>query len=162
MKQMTADVRSYAGRTVDYLAFDGMIPSPESQLSQTLAQPGQSGAMITGIEKLVQRFLIELLTEQGSLHYQPSRGTFFMTALRAGTIRTSQDLFSSFSSAEVDIRDNLKMEETLSADPEDERYAGSELLSASLLGDTASLLFSISSVAGETRIVTYPLRIAAI
>ena len=162
MTQLSASVKDYVGRTVDYLAFDDARARDDTLLTQTLVKAGQSGALITGIEKLVQRFLVELLTEQGSLDYQVKRGTFFMTALRAGTVRTSQELFSAFSSAEVDVRDNLKLEEDFANDPPDERYARAELLSASLFGDTATLNIRVDSVAGESRTVIYPLRVTAI
>ena len=162
MSQLSASVIDYRGRTVDYLAFDDARAQGDALLTQTLVKEGQSGALITGIEKLVQRFLIELLTEQGSLNYQLNRGTFFMTALRTGVVRTSLDLFAAFSSAELDVRDNLRLEEDFQNDPEDERYGEATLISASLLGDTATLTINVSSVAGESRTVIYPLRVAAI
>lgn len=160
--QLTASVQDYAGRTVDYLAFDDAKASGDTLLTQALVQAGQSGALITGIEKLVQRFLVELLTEKGTLEYQPNRGSFFMTSLRHGIVRTSADLFSEFSAAELDVRENLLLEEDFSTDPKDERYAGAVLTSATLFGDTATLHIQVSSVAGETRTVIYPLRLAAI
>jgi len=161
MTQLSAGVKDYVGRTVDFLAFDDAKASGDTLLTQALVQPGQSGALITGIEKLVQRFLLELLTEQGSLDYMLNRGTFFMTALRSGIVRTSQDLFSTFSSAEVDVRNNLRQEEDIT-DPADERYGSAKLLAASLFGDTATLSIQVNSVAGESRTVIYPLRIAAV
>lgn len=159
MGELSATVKDYDGRTIDLLAFDGAVVTGESQLQMEFVLSQKSGAVITGIEKLVQRFLIELLTEQGSLHYKPSRGTLFMTQIRSGMLRTSQDLFSQFSSAEVDIRNNLRQEEDVDKDPEDERYRSAELVSASLSGDTATLTIKISSVAGDTRQVIYPLRV---
>jgi hypothetical protein len=160
MTQLSSGVKDYTGRTIDFLAFDDARPSGDTLLSQTLVKPGQAGALITGIEKLVQRFLLELLTEQGSLDYQPARGTFFMTALRAGVVRTSQDLFAAFSSAEVDVRNNLKLEENSVTNPNDERYKSARLISASLFGDMATLTIRVDSVAGNSRTVIYPLRVA--
>lgn len=158
MAALSANIKDYQGRTVDYLAFDDAKASGEALLTQQLVKAGGSGALITGIEKLVQRILLELLTEQGSLEYAPSRGTFFMTLLRLGQVRTSQSLFSSFSSAELDVRNNITGDET-SSDPRDERYGSVELLNASLLGDTATLSIRVTSLAGESRTVIYPLRV---
>jgi len=160
--RLTATAQDYIGRTVDYLAFDNAKATGDALLDQALIQDGQSGALITGIEKLVQRFLLELLTEQGSLEYQPDRGTFFMTSLRHGIVQTSADLFSEFSAAELDVKERLKLEEDFENDPEDERYAEAVLLSASLFGDTATLSIQVSSIAGESRTVIYPLRISAV
>ena len=58
MTQLSASVKDYVGRTVDYLAFDDARARDNTLLTQTLVKAGQSGALITGIEKLVQRFLV--------------------------------------------------------------------------------------------------------
>jgi len=160
MTQLTATVREYAGRTVDLLAFDGMTLQGEALLEPTLASG--SGALVTGIQKLAQRFLIELLTEQGTLDYALNRGTLLMTQFRSGVLRTSQDLFSAFSSAEVDVRNNLRLEEDSTVDPADERYGSAQLLGATLLGDTATLRIQLTSAAGESRTIIYPLRATAL
>lgn len=160
MTQQSGTIQQYLGRTIDVLAFDNAKVSGEAQLSQSLVLPGQSGAVITGIQKLVQRFLIELLTEAASLNYQPLRGTQFITAIRAGVVRTSADLFSQYTLAELDVRQNLQAEES-ATDPKDERYSSAELLSASLFGDTATLRINVVSVAGESRKVIFPLRVSA-
>jgi hypothetical protein len=159
--RLSAPVRDYVGRTVDLLAFDGAKAEGTAQLIPELAAPQQSGALITGISKLVQRFLIELLTEKGSLLYQPQRGTFFMIKLRLGAIRTSEQLISEFSEAEIDLRSSLILEESAN-DPPDEKYLSAELLSANLQGDSADLLIKITSRAGESRKVIYPLRVTTI
>lgn len=158
--QLSGTIAQYTGRTVDYLAFDNAKPVGDTQLTQLLVQPGQSGALITGIEKLVQRFLIELLTEKGSLEYDLARGTFFITQIRAGLLRTSQDLFAAFSSAEVDLRNNLQLEEDIAVDPADECYRSATLIAASLFGDMATLTIRVLSMADEDRTVVYPLRVS--
>jgi len=158
---LSSPLSAYVGRTVDYLAFDNARATGESLLTPALVLPGNSGALITGIEKLTQRFLLELLTEQGSLIYQPDRGTLFITHVRAGIVRTSQDLFAEFSASEIAVRVNLRNEES-ATDPADERYASATLLSATLEGDSASLVIQISSLAGESRKFIYPLRVTAI
>lgn len=160
-KLLSASVQDYVGRTIDLLAFDGAKASGEAKLIPALVLPGQSGALITGIQKLVQRFLLELLTERGSLEYQPTRGTFFLTRIRAGIVRTSQDLFSEFTIAEVELKNSLMLEES-DTDPSDERYLEARLLSASLFGDQATLNIQVTSRAGVSRTVIYPLRVTAI
>lgn len=161
MKQLSGTVEQYGGRTVDFLAFENMKSKGDTLLTQTLVLPGQTGALITGIEKLVQRFLLELLTEKGSLLYAQHRGTFFITKIRAGMVRTSQALFSVFNSSELELRTNLKLEDNKLIEPADERYKQSKLLAASLLGDVATLSIQVQSMAEENRIVIYPLRILA-
>lgn len=160
MSQLSGTVQQYQGRTIDYLAFDDAKATGDALLSQALVKPGQSGAITTGIQKLVQRFLLELLTEVGSLDYQPDRGCLFITEIRSGVVRTSAGLFSAFATAESDIRNNLRNEDKFS-DPDDERYQRATLISASLSGDLAFLNIRVLSVAGESREVIYPLRVSA-
>lgn len=154
---LSTSVLDYVGRTIDVLAFDDAKAKGEALLTQTLVKEGQSGALITGISKLAQRVLIELLTEKGSLTYDPTRGTALMTAFRAGLIQTTQELQSTFALAELDVRLNLGLEETTD-DPDDERYDSMELLAVSLDQDTASLTIRVNSLAGDSRVVIYPLR----
>ena len=161
MAKLSGTITEYAGRTSDVLAFVGMKEQGDVRLKQELVATGESGALTTGIQKLAQRFLLELLTEKGSLIYEPNRGTFFITRFRMGLLRTSQDLYSAFSSAVADAKIQLAQEES-DQDPPDERYFSAELLGASLLGDQASLSIRLTSQAGDSRVVIYPLRVAAI
>lgn len=161
MSELSASVLDYTNRSVDFLAFDDAELSREALLTQVLVKPGETGALIAGISKLVQRFLIELLTEQGTLVYAPDRGTVFMTAIRMGVINTSQDLFAAFSSAEAELRVKLKLEEE-DTDPLDERYDFATLLSTSLFGDSATLTIQVNSRAGDSRTIIFPLRLTAI
>jgi hypothetical protein len=96
-------ISQYIGRTVDHIAFDGMGPPGQDRLLiQAMVLPGESGALITGIQKLAQRFLIELLTGVGSLRYLPRRGTTFMTEARSGFWRNVSDVEQSFYGALLD------------------------------------------------------------
>lgn len=160
MSLLSSNVLPYVDRVVDMLAFDDAKSAGDALLTQVLVQPKQSGALIAGIAKLAQRFLIELLTERGSLNYLPTRGTFFITQIRAGLLQTTQDLFTSFSAAEVQVGINLRAEDNLNNYPTDEQYASAQLLKAELNQDNAYLQIQVNSVAGTTRQVIYPLRVA--
>lgn len=152
-------VSQYADRTVDMLAFPEIPGSPTYQSAQTLVAPGFSGAVVTGIRKLFQRYLLELLTEAGSMPYAPNRGTQFMTRLRYGFVRTTQELHATFVEAETDVRVNLQLEESQN-DPDDERYDSSKLLNATLSGDSVMLTIQVVSLAGDELTVIQPLTVA--
>jgi hypothetical protein len=159
MEVLSGTTGDYIGRTVDHVAFDDMQVGRDTLLSQQLVKEGQSGALITGIQKLAQRYLIELLTELGSLRYLPRRGTQFMIDARAGFWRTPADVQSSFSSSSLDLRTNLIGEES-EDDPEDERFAGADLLSVALSApDYVTMSVMLHSLAGTSRRVIFPIRI---
>lgn len=151
-------IKDYIGRTVDINAIKGQSPSTEKQLVMELALPGDSGEIVTGINKLAQRFFIELMTEPGSLQYLPRRGCVFMQQARRGQWQSTLDVMSAFSASLLDIKDNLLAEET-SDMPDDERFADAELVTVSLVGTSASVTIRVRSLAGNSRTFISPLQI---
>ena len=152
-------VEQYVGRTVDILAYQGgAVSGGEVLLSQSLANQHNSGQITTGIQKLAQRFLLELLTEKGSMVYEEARGCAFMEDARLGRLQTALDVLSSFSAALVDIQHNLILEERES-DPLDERFSSAEILNISFSRNSASILVRVISEAGTSRKVIAPLTI---
>jgi len=158
MATQFATTSEYIGRTVDVAAFKGWSPNKRTKVEQVLAGPGDAGQLIAGIEKLLQRFAIELLTEEGSLLYLPKRGSSFMTAARTGYWRTGDDVRSSFNLAMLGVTENLQVEES-DTDPDDERFASADLLAVSLLGDTATMSVKVTSQAGTSFTALLPLNI---
>jgi hypothetical protein len=153
----TATVKDYVGRTIDILAFQGAEVGRETLLTMALAQEGQGGEITTGIQKLAQRFLLEFLTESGSLMYEPNRGTRFMTELRLGRIRTTIDAEQQFFLAADIARINLVTEEPDDA-PDDEKFGSIALDSLAVAGDKLTLHLTLVSVAGTTREIILPLK----
>ncbi len=162
MQTPTPQISQYLGRTVDLAAFDGMLPDGrDTLLSQALVQEGETGALVTGTEKLAQRFLVELLTDRGSLRYLPKRGTTFMIEARRGLWRTTTDVEQSFYGAMLTIESNLISEENVD-DPLDEKYGSANILAVSVVADLVVLRIILQSLAGISREILYPLRVNSI
>ena len=152
-------IQDYVGRKIDILAYyTDETGVGEVQLEQKLAPQGTGGLITTGIQKLAQRFLLELLTEKGSMIYNPTRGCDFMKEARLGYLRTPLDVMASFSAALSDVKRNLQLEEKVT-DSADEKLASAEVLSVNLVGDKASVSVQILSQAGTTRTVVAPLAV---
>lgn len=151
-------LKDYVGRSVDLYALADAPGRSDGLSSQVIVSPSNQGQLIAGIRKLFQRFVVELLTEQGSLTYKADRGTLFIPKIRIGSIRTTQELYAAFVDAEMDIRVNLQLEE-LQTDPPDERYKSASLEAASLFGDTVTMTIKITSQAGTELTVIYPLNV---
>lgn len=148
-------LQDYATRRYDLLAFEGVKPDKESQLNLLLFSANNSGQICTGIQKLAQRWLLEFLTERGSMLGKPKRGCDFMRLVRTGRLRNQTDVFYAFSYAETVVRRNLREEET-DAMPNDERIASAEPISISFLPGYAQLRLEITSLAGSTRELILP------
>ena len=139
----------YKDRTVDLAAYQGMQPGGERQLEPELVGSDHGGRITAGIQKLVQRFLILLLTEKESVPHYPERGCEFLTDARTGVFQTPLDVFTSFSSALVDIEQQLKAVE-LPTDPSDERYESAEVIAVSLSVGSATVRVQLNSRAGTS------------
>jgi len=158
---LTGTISEYIGRTSDLLLYDGQQARGDTLLTPALVQPGASGALVTGIMKLVQRFLLELLTKKGTLPYLENRGCQFISDAQSGFWRTPQDVKSSFSLSMLDVRVNL-IEEEGETDPSDERFAEAELGTVTVSGDRVSLQIVLTSQAGTDYTIVYPLRISRV
>lgn len=157
----TLKTYDYTGRTVDVAALDGTYANFEFELAQGIMGAGyKSGKVVTGIQKLVQRWVIEFLTPVGSMPYLSKRGSVFLNEARSGRMRTEADVMSVFAYANSKISDNLFEEDSLGVYPEDEQYSDARLISVAIsLGSKVSLTIAIDSKVGADRIFTVPIQI---
>jgi hypothetical protein len=145
----------YTNRAIDFLAAQNVQASGDSQLELALFSPDSSGYICAGIQKLAQRWLLEFLTEVGSMPGLPTRGTNFMTLVRNGSIRTTAAMRLYFNFAAVTAKTNLANEENATW-PDDERIAGAELASLEFSPGSAKLYVIVYSRAGNAREVLFP------
>lgn len=164
----------YVNRKFDYLALQNTtavtVGRRDKKLGLELFNKNAPGAITTGIQKLAQRWLLEFMTERGSMPGLPDRGTNFMRAARTGQFRVPINVRAQFALANVIIRRNLGAEET-DATPTDERFLDAELLNVAILpgfdvsqasGTTAAFLslgVKIISLAGDSREIILPIEI---
>jgi hypothetical protein len=150
----SGDITDYVGRTVDIVAFDGLELGREALLEQTLAQPGKGGKVVTGVQKLVQRFLLELFKEKGSDPYS-ERGTEFMLEARSGYMNSVTDVHGAFARAILLASNNLTEEES-NSDPADERLHSVEVVQVQLVQGSARAWLKLLSQAKEDREAIFP------
>jgi hypothetical protein len=141
----------YANRTIDYAIVQSVNPT---QLA-LVGSDGQ-GRVLTGILKLVQRFILLLLTRVGSVIYLPTYGSTFTLDAVTGGWRTVADIGQSFQSALPDVVTQLTAL-AVSTDPLDEQYADAELLNVTLAGDQATITVRITSQAGTNYTLIAPI-----
>jgi hypothetical protein len=149
MTPQLGQLSSYAGRTVDLLAYRGAIPSGDVPLLQAMVATTDGGLLCTGIQKLAQRWLIEFLTPAGALRYVPARGCAFLAQLFSGAFRTAVDVRQAFSASAVVIQINLQAEDTATS-PLDEILDSANFVNAVIDGDQLSLTIQIISAAGTS------------
>lgn len=153
---MTVGLQEYANRRYDYLAFRNVAPQGKRRLEMVLYDEQDSGQIAVGAQKLAQRWVLEFLTEEGSMPGLPKRGSTFMTRARQGKLRTQTDVITAFSNANVFIKRNLRDEE-YEGMPDDEKFASADLLSVAILPGYVQLNVMINSVAQSNRSVIIPI-----
>jgi len=145
------------GRTYDLSVFQGNpLGSAGLQTISLLDVTGPQGAAVTGTLKLVQRVLLELLTDIGSMLYQPARGCGFMPAVKQGLIQSDIALFQQFAFAANQIARTLS-NDALPADPPDELLATLELANAIFSPGQIAMSVQITSQAGTSASLLLPI-----
>lgn len=109
--------------------------------------------IVRGIDRLAQRFVIELLTEKGSMRYLPQRGTSFMKIIRKAL--NEMDVAVAFAVARSQIKKTLRSEENANTPP-DERFATCWLEETTLTKDTIKLKLLVKNRAGTTAQINTP------
>jgi len=153
---MATELINYKDRVYDFFAFQGVKETGEARLGMELFTPESSGQIVTGIQKLTQRWLLEFMTEAGSMPGLPNRGTKFMTRVRRGELRNYANIWSEFTFSAYYAGVNLTAEEDETWSPE-ERLVSAELISLAVLPGYANLRIAITSQAGETRETILPI-----
>ena len=148
----------YANRKYDYLALRNVQPTGEARLGLELFNEKDSGQIAVGVQKLAQRWLLEFLTDRGSMPGLPERGTNFMRSIRRGNARNSGDLRVLFALGAFAAAVNLRAEED-DTWPPDERFSQATLLNVSFTPGYANLRIAISSAAGSSRSIILPISI---
>lgn len=154
----TGNVTDYIGRTIDLVAYHGVKPVGDNRLEATLAVAGTGGAIVTGVQKVAQRFLIELLKEVGSMTFRPAEGTTFLTEARLGGFQTQADVLAAFSRGVVEVKRILRVDEQAS-DPADEKFRGAIPISVAVSPGLAVINFEIVTAAGRNREFIFPLKV---
>lgn len=157
----TKKTLDYTNRKVDILAFNGEFSDKQFPLDQSLYSKSlNAGGVCAGIQKLAQRWLIEFFTPIGSIPYLTTRGSSFLNVVRGGYIRTELDATINFNYARDQVADNLRAEDNAGTYPDDEKYAGADLLGVNVIqGSKLTLSVQINSLAGNSRVFVVPVAV---
>jgi len=146
---------------VDLFIFQNAKISGEALIH--LGFDGEDGGKITsGIQKMAQTWTLLFLTELGSIQYDPTVGTDFVTNLRMGAIRDESDVQLEFGVAASSVYEQMNTAANVESMPPDELLQSSRLISFNL--DRAkgllSLYVGLTSQAGTTHDILLPIPVA--
>lgn len=148
----------YNNRTVDLL----LLKTVFSPVSDKIVDPDVSSEpmMVTGIEKLVQRFTLLFLTQLGTVRNSEREGTEFMSNLGSGRIYDESTLRSAASAANNAAMSQIRSEDARLGTPDDEALERSVVIDAKLDrgSSTVSLTIGITTVSGDTYTYITPIK----
>ena len=77
-------------------------------LIQSLSPPFRSGAFVTGIVKLLQNVLAELLTIRGSVRFHPTYGCDLLRHIGVANVTSLAEAGNFINLAVSDVQDNMR------------------------------------------------------
>lgn len=125
---------------------------------QRLWELDGTGRAVTGILKLAQRVLLDLLTVKGSKPFDTNAGTSLLNFVRQGRIRNEIDAHTYFQYAVGELQQNMQDEETTD-DPPDERFASLSIISLTFTPLQLAYSLKLLSMSGDSRTLTLPVPI---
>lgn len=146
----------YSTRTRDLHIFQGVNPNKLANISPSI---GRISNYCSGVQKLIQRYAICLLTEITSQTSYPNFGTALIPTLMRSSSRISKaDVFPIFGTANSKVIDIFKAyQQTTPGLPKDEQLATAQLINLSVSGGNVSLSIQIYPVATEPVVFLLPI-----
>lgn len=145
---------NYYQRSIDVSVFQGIKENGIATVDQSLFNNG--GEVCTGIQKLIQRWLIRFLTPMGSVKFHPDWGTEFLS--EAPSFHSEIDTEIAFYNAISDVNDQLFEEETEDMS-DDEKLERVDLLSITVQDTGFVMNIQITSQNGESAPLILPITI---
>lgn len=134
----------YSGRLKDMHIFQGVNPSETAIIRPSF---GKISNYCTGVQKLVQRYAISLLTELGSQSNYPIFGSDLIATLSGATNAISlPDFYHLFNFANASVVQTFKdYQRVQSGLPDDEKLVSATLLSVNVVNNRVSLRIQIKT-----------------
>ena len=145
---------NYYNRSVDVSIFQGVKEVGVATVDQSLFNNG--GAVCTGIQKLIQRWLLTFLTPLGAVKFHPERGTTFLT--EASGFRTEIDAEVAFYTCNANACEQLIAEEDDNM-PDDERINYVDLQDITVGNTGFSLRVMLYSLSGDNAPIILPITV---
>lgn len=168
MSDSTANSKvDYAGRTVDLLLLKTILDVPVAMKRMDLDVSNVAGEpmIVSGVEKMVQRFAVAFLTAMGSAMFRPDHGTRIIPDVAQGRIYNMSTLEASAAEANMLARTQIKTSDAAADNagedtPDDERLVDSEVVDLKFYRASAKATVSIRLTTAAGSSYTYIIPVA--
>lgn len=158
----------YAGRTVDLLLLKTILDVPVAGRRVGIDVSNVSGEpmIVSGVEKMVQRFALAFLTAAGSVKFADAQGTNIIPDVAHGRVYNMSSLQTAAAEANMLARTQIMAADSEAENdgdetPDDERLVGSEVVDLRFSREKASAMVSIrlATAAGASYVYIIPVAI---
>lgn len=150
----------YAGRTVDLLLLKTVldVPAVNQRVQVDVSDGADEPMIVTGIEKLVQRYALLFLNALGSTKFRPNHGTNLIPRASRGMIYSMATLESSAAEANLFASRQIRLADEGDDIPDDERLVSSEITDLVFVRTAAQVKISIrlTTAAGQSYVYIVP------
>jgi hypothetical protein len=124
----------------------------------SLSHSYRSGAYASGAWKLAQNFAAELLTQRGSVRFDPAYGSRFPNELRGYNVLSIDELRGSLARGINDVVTNMQGRERMS-DRADEMLASADIVQLQQQLDRVIVSIRLTTEAGRTVVIPLPIEL---
>lgn len=153
----------YAGRTVDLLLLKTVLDIPVVNKRVELDVSNVSGEpmIVTGVEKLVQRYALSFVNAIGSTKFRPNHGTGIVPNVGSGRVYDMSSLEAAAAEADLVARTQVRAGDVDEDTPDDERLESSEVYGLEFVRSRAAVRISVrlTTAAGESYTYIIPVAI---
>ncbi len=132
--------------------------SPETGFEFLLSKPFRSGAYVSGARKLAQHFIAELMTQKGSVRFDPDFGCRLPNELRGYNMLSLGDLHGVLARGLNDVVTNVRGRERITDTP-DEMLSDASIVDMTQRLDRVIVSLRLRTEAGDDLVVTLPVEL---
>ena len=132
--------------------------SQENSFEFLLSKPFRSGAYVTGAQKLAQHFIAELMTQRGSVRFDPGYGCRLPGELRGYNMLSLSDIHGVLARGINDVATNIRSRERVT-DTVDEMLADATIVDLRQRLDCVIVSLRIHTEAGRHVVVQLPIEL---
>ena len=132
--------------------------SQENGFEFLLSKPFRSGAYVAGAQKLAQHFIAELMTQRGSVRFDPEYGCRLPGELRGYNVLTLSDIHGVLARGISDVITNIRSRERVT-DTADEMPADASIVDLRQRLDCVVASLRIHTEAGDQVVVPLPIEL---
>ena len=158
--RQTAD---YAGRTVDLLLLKTVlnVPALNKRVDIDVSNVSGEPMIVSGVEKMVQRYALLFVNAMGSTMFRPDHGTEIVPRVVSGRVYNMSTLESAAAEANFSAKRQMTFADNGEDTPDDERLVESRIVDLEFSREKAKVKISVrlTTAAGNSYVYTIPVAV---